>query len=190
MNLNDMLGETKVEDAAISRSDLPDGTYAFKLKAKEDGTSPFKAFVREQSNARGGKIAEVGMYLFPSDANLSAKYNGVYIKAGLVGIVEGIGNDSGKEYKIDLGSNSSSVSALFKATGLVSGAPAIADAATGQPIDLDALQAAGPDNWKVPGAEVVLTRNGEAVNEHLFSTEFKATIKSGQYGTKATFNLS
>ena len=189
MNLNDILSETKADEAALGRSPLPDGTYRFKiLSKKDDGSTPFKIFISERSNARGNKIAEVGVYMTPTDDSLAKTHGGIYVRLGLAGILEGVSSKTGNEYKINLGENASSVAALLKASGMEPGAVAVADVNTGQPLDLETVEVRTKENRKVAGTPVTLMSNGTGVNESIYQSEFSATVKNTDFGLDIKFN--
>lgn len=177
MNLDELLNESTVSDAQLGAEALADGEHELMIKPKKDGSSPFKAFVSERSNARGGQIAEVGVYMTPVDG----KSSGEYFKLGLAGILEGT-SKAGKDYQINIGTNASSVAALLSACGITDGNPAVADPNTGQALALSSLEVKSKDNPSVEGTEVHIANSvsGDltSLNEQIYATTFRAVVST------------
>lgn len=172
-NLNELLSETKINAAALSKRELEAGSYAFNVHMKEGNTSPFKLFIKERETAMGGRVAELGVYLKPADEEIAASRQGVYVRMPLVGIYEQTKN--GKPF--DTTNLKTSVATFLAAMGIQGGVIGVADVNTGSAIDLATADTSAP-------IEVYLTVNGESVTDSLVGSSVNGKLSFSDYNNQ------
>lgn len=163
--LKDMLKNTQVNPANLGKGELPAGSYSFKIHTREGASSPFKLFIKESEKAAGGRVAELGVFLKPSEDSLDEQYTGVYSRMQLAGVytkVEEKGELVPRNKPFDTTVLKSSVANFLAAIGMSGVTIGVADVATGTEVDLDTVDASKP-------IEVYLTVNGEDVMDKINS---------------------